>query len=351
MANYKAIKGFTIQTVSSDPTLIQGQVWYNSDSRKLKAAALGAGTWASGTAVNTARKDGLMSGGTYTAALFAGGNTAPTNLSRLTETWDGSSWTEVGDLVAGRDHMTGMGTTTAALAAGGHVLSSAAVSPPPGVPGSEAPAQTLSETWDGSSWTETGDLPTARSYGVGAGTATAGLYIAGYARPPVSPQTRGETYEYDGSSWTDASADVGTIRYDHAATGTQTASIMGGGSGAPPSPRLATTQTYDGSSWTDAPSINTARAFYGGGNSGIQTDAMFFGGHTGTAYSATTELYDGTSWSEDGDLTTARAGGGGSQSHGSTANSLIISGNTGSATTAVEEWTGPSTAARTFTSS
>ena len=350
MANYKAIKGFTIQEVDTDPTLIEGQVWYNTATKKLKAAGLAAGTWASGTAVNTARFNGLMSGGTYTAAIIAGGGTSPTALSSLTETWDGSSWTETGDLDTARDHMTGFGTTTAAIAAGGHVVSTAGGGAP-GIPGSVAPAQTLSETWDGSSWTETGDLPTALSYGIGAGTATAGLYIAGYARPPVSPQTRAETYEYDGSSWTDASADVGTARYDHAATGTQTASIMGGGLGAPPSPRLATTQTYDGSSWTDAPDINTARGFYGHGNSGIQTDAMFFGGATAPARSALTELFDGTSWSEDGDLNTAISGGGSSQAHGSTANSLSISGSTGSGTTAVEAWTGPSTAARTFTSS
>ena len=128
MADYKAIKGFTIQEVDTDPTLIQGQVWYNAITGKLKAAALGAGTWASGTAVNTARFNGLMSGGTYTAAIIAGGGTSPTALSRLHEQWDGSSWGEAGDLVAGRDHFTGFGITTAAMAVGGHVLSSAAES-------------------------------------------------------------------------------------------------------------------------------------------------------------------------------------------------------------------------------
>ena len=39
MADYKAIKGWTIQTVSSDPSnLIAGQVWYNSTLGKIKAA-------------------------------------------------------------------------------------------------------------------------------------------------------------------------------------------------------------------------------------------------------------------------------------------------------------------------
>ena len=74
MANYKAIKGFTIQEVDTDPTLIEGQVWYNATTKKLKAAGLAAGTWATGTAVNSGRASGIMSGGTYTAAIIAGGN-------------------------------------------------------------------------------------------------------------------------------------------------------------------------------------------------------------------------------------------------------------------------------------
>ena len=36
MAEYKTIKGFKVQSLASDPTLVEGQVWYNTTSNKLK---------------------------------------------------------------------------------------------------------------------------------------------------------------------------------------------------------------------------------------------------------------------------------------------------------------------------
>jgi len=356
MADYKAIKGFTIQEVDGDPTSIEGQVWYNAITGKLKGAGLAAGTWATGTVVNTGRANGIMSGGTYTAAIISGGNLLPpVYLSALTEEWDGSSWTESGDLNQRRDHLTGMGTTTAALAIGGHYFTPFPYTP--GQPHTGYPAATLSETYDGSSWTETGDLPAARAYGGACGITTAGLYIGGLALPPISPRDRAETFEYDGTSWTDASADTGSSYYDHGATGTATAAIWAGGVNyTPPITSRADSQTYDGSSWTDAPDINTARKFYNH-ISGIQTDAIFFGGHSPSTpgFTKQTEVFDGTSWTETTDLNTNHGGGGGAKNHGSSANALAISGTAVpggvTETTAVEEWTGPAAAVRTFTSS
>ena len=40
MANYKEIKGLTVQNLSADPTLnagTEGQVWFNSTTGKLKS--------------------------------------------------------------------------------------------------------------------------------------------------------------------------------------------------------------------------------------------------------------------------------------------------------------------------
>ena len=46
------------------------------------------------------------SAGINTAALAFGGNTPPNNITN-TETWNGSSWTEVNDLNTGRHNLTG----------------------------------------------------------------------------------------------------------------------------------------------------------------------------------------------------------------------------------------------------
>jgi hypothetical protein len=75
MAEYKGIKGFKVQYLSSDPSdPIIGQTWYNSTSKDLKyTSATTAGTWASGSSMGTARY-GIGGAGTQTAALAFGGN-------------------------------------------------------------------------------------------------------------------------------------------------------------------------------------------------------------------------------------------------------------------------------------
>ena len=62
----------------------------------------------------------------------------------ITEQWNGSSWTEVNDLNTARSDMGGFGIYTAGLGYGG--------AEPPG--GRSA----KTELWNGSSWSETGDL-------------------------------------------------------------------------------------------------------------------------------------------------------------------------------------------------
>ena len=44
MADYKAVKGYIIQTVDGDPSNIAlGQVWYNSSAKKVKVGKTQAG--------------------------------------------------------------------------------------------------------------------------------------------------------------------------------------------------------------------------------------------------------------------------------------------------------------------
>ena len=47
--------------------------------------------------------------------------------------------------------------------------------------------QALTEEYDGSSWSESGDLSTSRYGNAMAGTQTAGLTFGGYKNPPSSP--------------------------------------------------------------------------------------------------------------------------------------------------------------------
>jgi hypothetical protein len=62
MAEYKGIKGFKVQTVSTDPA----------------ASIIATGTWASGGDLNTARYAGHGATGIQTAALAISGGSTPT---------------------------------------------------------------------------------------------------------------------------------------------------------------------------------------------------------------------------------------------------------------------------------
>ena len=93
--------------------------------------------------MNTARRD-LAGAGIYTSALGFGGTTSPT----YTESYNGSTWTETGDLNEGRVLTMGSGASnSASMCAGGFNPSN---------------AHTVNtETFNGSSWTEVNNLNAA----------------------------------------------------------------------------------------------------------------------------------------------------------------------------------------------
>ena len=126
MANYKDIHGFNIQSKSSDPTTgIAGDMYYNSSTGQFKAIKDGGapiGSWASGGNMNSARFLQGGAGAANTAAVVFGGRNpslSPGPNSNFTESYNGSSWTEVGDMNVQAAYWAGMGTSTAALAVGG----------------------------------------------------------------------------------------------------------------------------------------------------------------------------------------------------------------------------------------
>ena len=136
--------------------------------------------------MNTVRWAGGSAGADTESFIAFGGNPNTT----VTETWNGSAWTEVNDMNTARHALAGSGSQTAAIGFGGTV----------------PPTKALTELWNGSSWTETADLNTARTDISGAGSSTAALAFAGLA-----PPTTGKTESWDGSSWTEV-ADLATAK-------------------------------------------------------------------------------------------------------------------------------------------
>lgn len=302
MANYKDLHGFEIKHRSSDPSNpIEGEIWYNTTTQTLKVAPK-ISAWASGGNMGTARYS--MSGaGTQTAAIGAGGylpGLSPFAGARNTEEYDGTSWTNGGDMNQGKHEMGQCcGTQTATLASTGYAGTA---------------NLNNSEEYDGSSWTATGALNTAkRSVFRGMGTQTAGACIGGKTDNPY-PSFLTQVEEYDGSSWTEVT-DIPTATAGGACSGTQTAGLVFGGSS--PS-RNSTCLEYDGTNWTSGGSLPAARGApqSSNGPGGTQTAAGQYGGSDsgGTKVTACNN-YDGTSWSSIPSLGTAKqdGGGGGSQ--------------------------------------
>ena len=120
MATYKEVKGATIQTRDTDPTV-------------------NVGSWSSGGSMNTGRSD-MAGAGIQTSSLVFGGVPPTTAGTAITEEYNGSSWTEVSDMNEKSMTGVGFGITTSLIATGGD-------------PQGDSP-RTSTELWDGTSWTQ-----------------------------------------------------------------------------------------------------------------------------------------------------------------------------------------------------
>ena len=300
--------------------------------------------WTSSPSLNEKRSSGAACG-TTSAGLFSGGGTASTSPAGTTvnsEEWNGTAWSEENNMGTSRyEFGFAFGTQTAALAAGGY-------------------PNTQTEEYDGSSWSEVTDIPTVISSGGAVGTQIAGLGFGGYSTSASSQVA--ESLTYDGTSWTDV-GDMNKARRNIMCNfGTQTDAYAFGGI-TPSGTRQADGSSWDGTTWSAHPSslgtgrftqshpgdmgssstagwcsggnppanagsttseefnvtVNTitAGAWSAGGTipysaiskngSGILTAAFVVGGETppGAMVNDTAE-YNGTSWTAGGDINSAR---------------------------------------------
>ena len=284
---------------------------FNSSTNVITAAA-----WSSGNNMNTARAraGGMLGSDSTQNASMAFGGQAGTAVQNKNEEYDGTSWTESGDLGTARRWHYGAGSQTAALCAGG--VTTAAASPVVG----------NTEEYDGSSWSEVNNMGTGRYNGGSGGTQTAAFVTGGSPAPSYTDATE----EYDGTNWT-AGGDMLVSKGYYGGGGTLTAGIvMGMSTGSKSS------YHYDGSSWTAGGTMNR-----GGSQStytGLQTDGISFGGTPTTL----TEGYDGTAWSSRPSMGTARYALAGSS--GTSTSALGCGGEVTPQTNATEEFTGETTA-------
>jgi hypothetical protein len=295
-------------------------------------------SWTEVNDMNTARF-GAGSFGTYTAAIMAGGSEGPNQMSQ-TEFWDGTNWTELADLATANTQQGEAGSSAAGLVSGGvnpttviAITEEWTVAPAPSFQ-KENPGQVFyNSTSDAfkvtkqlipaGTWASGTALNTARGVGGSMGTQTAAL-VTGGSDPLASPGVYGETESYNGSAWTEV-ADLNTPRKSNTGTGTQTAAITSG-KVVNPSTVGGETESWNGSAWTSVNSLNTAR-----GNSniffaGTQSASLHISGQTTpSTFLTNVESWDGTNWTEIADVNSARRtfGGAGTQTAALIAGSTV----------------------------
>jgi hypothetical protein len=334
MTTYKGINGFAVQSVASDPTFDEGQVWYNNASYAWKLSTLTtSGTWASGGNVNTAVSYGSGAGTTRDTSLKFGGSTNGPGGSQTSssEKYNGTTWTTTNSINTARIAAGGSGNSTAGLMWGGGIG-------PGGYTG------TATEKFDGTSWTTSGTLPVSTNYCKGFGTQTATIFAGGQNGSPTG------TYSFNGTSWTTLPASIPTNRSNHVAWGTSTAGLVSNGDtpGLSPTSTL-TSLSWNGSTWTSAPSNNNDRSY--GACFGTQTSAIASCGGSPGGATSNVELYNGSSWSTQ--TSYPQSVGPTSAGGGTNASGIQFSGNNGATMiSASNHWVGPgSPVTKTITTS
>ena len=301
--------------------LQEGLMWFNSASSALKgyqkASNVPSGTFASGGALNTARYTAGVCG-VSTAAICAGGDfyvgppNSPSDRSGTkTESYNGSTWTEVNDM---NNDVQGIFSMAGTQTAG---ITNAAPNSP----------KVFIESWDGTSWTNSADLNSGLQERVQAaqGSQTASLIVGG--TPPHSTVVE----QWDGSSWTEI-ADINTARSAGRNTGTTSAQIFFGGNSSGSPNGDTKNESWNGTAWTEVGDLPVGRAGHTG--LGSQTVAVTTQGNgpnslgapnpTGPNSSKALNFWNGTSWSADTDDAPYKARG--SSGGGSATDGIICAG-------------------------
>jgi len=237
-------------------------------------------TWSVGGSLATAVYDN-MGTGTKDAAISVGGFTpsVPTT-KRCTQEYNGSTWavggTTPGDVGSGA----AAGVLSAALVFGGN-------------PGGNSTIE-----YDGSTWATGGNLIQGRGYLFGgAGTQNAAKAFGGL----LGPNRLASTENYDGSSWS-ATTCMSTARAALGATqkGTQNSVLAFGGYTQPSCAASDCVEAWNGTAWSTQTAIPNGMGF-GNGQGSSDIDAIRVGGYVAPAsnsyISSCVQQFDGASWS------------------------------------------------------
>ena len=267
-----------------------------------------AGAWASSGNMPVAVYGGA-SFGIQTSAVHSAGVPPANAADNDTYEYNGSTWSSGGALPANRQSIAAAGASeTSGLAFCG------------AIPSNSQPSHTFHNNtyeYDGSSWTNGGNYPTGLSATGGSGTQTAAIGAGGTSTAPGAPGITNASATYDGSSWT-AAPNTGTSATRHnMITGTTTSAVSI--ANYPP----FGCEEFDGSSWTAGGTPNVAD--YSKAHTGTSSSDALVAGRD-SAPREQCESYNGTTWATSPNVTTGRASMGTGRGVNPTATKVIFGG-------------------------
>ena len=295
MSDYKGIKGFQVQTRTEDPSDgIAGDFYYNSTTGTFKTISAGGapiGAWASGADTNTeAGQRGCASRSSTSSAFVSGGfdmiAPPPPSVTANAESYDGSSWTE-GPNQPGTNRIgAAWGSTTSYVTAGGSVGTSG------------APINPYAFEYNGTSFSNGGQLNNARRNAAGAGVSESSGRVAAGGDNPGPAQDFNESY--NGTAFSEET-EINTARIRPIGFGTEDSAIIAsGGDG-------TNVEQWNGSSWTEVAEVTVALSASSGGG-GTTTSGLVFTRNASDSTVMTTQFWNGSSFTEVSELNVNRYG-------------------------------------------
>ena len=313
---------------------IVGQIYYNSSTGSFKAIKDGGapiGTWSSGANTNTeaGQRGGASRSSTSSAFVSGGFDAGAPAVTSNAESYNGTAWSE-GPNQPGTNRIgAAWGSTTSYVTAGGSVGTSG------------APINPYAFEWNGSSFSNGGQLNNARRNAAGAGVSeTAGRVMAGGDNPGPA-QAYNESY--NGTSFTEET-DCNTARVRPIGFGTTTEAIIASGGGG------TNTESWNGTSWTEVAEVVVALSASAGG-AGTATDGLIFTKNGTPPGAATCQFWNGTSFTEVADLSVNRYANTGGGANSTNAISIGGYGPPSAVATSTEEWTAGNFQIKTLTTS
>ena len=238
------------------------------------------GNWSSSGNMVTAGNYDMAGCGEQNAALSFGGYNYTTSTARIvTEKFNGTTWSTTGNLATLRYGNRGAGFQNAAVTFGGYntaILNS-------------------TELFNGTSWSSSGNMATGKFAGGGVGRRNAALSWAGTTAPD-STTTISANEVFNGSTWSTMNAWQISSSSPYAAyfgaCGRQNAALAAGGY-SPSTTSITTAYVFNGFVWYYATSsLTSSRAPAIG--AGSQNAAMIFG------YWSTYEIFNGYTFTSAG---------------------------------------------------